>query len=177
MPGKVWKNLGPIALHCIALYWWACQKKFGLQLHCQLHAAPLNPRKMRLTLDWHPANIHRSIAHLAHCPVPNGQKNHRNTQETQIHKYTNTQTHKYTNTQTLWIGILQIFTAQLPTLTSAHHKCEKNHRNTKEKHIHKHTNTQTNKYSNTLKWYPANIHYTHTRHQNVLNSHFRLAKH
>ena len=139
---KFEKIEAPIASHCIALYWWACQKKFGLQLHCQLHAAPLNPRKMRLTLDWHPANIHRSIAHLAHCPVPNGQKNHRNTQETQIHKYTNTQTHKYTNTQTLWIGILQIFTAQLPTLTSAHHKCEKNHRNTKEKHIHKHTNKQ-----------------------------------
>ena len=42
------------------------RKKFGPQLHCQLHAAPLNPRKIRLTLDWHPANIHRSIAHLDH---------------------------------------------------------------------------------------------------------------
>ena len=42
------------------------RKKFGPQLHCQLHAAPLNPRKIRLTLDWHPANIHRSIAHRDH---------------------------------------------------------------------------------------------------------------
>ena len=45
------------------------RKKFGPQLHCQLHAAPLNPRKIRLTLDWHPANIHRSIAHLDHKNV------------------------------------------------------------------------------------------------------------
>ena len=111
---KIRPQLHWIALYCGGRY----ARKVWAQLHCQLHAAPLNPRKMRLTLDWHPANIHHSIAHLAHCPVPNGQKNHRNTRETQIHKYTNTQTHKYTNTQTLWIGILQIFTAQLPTLTT-----------------------------------------------------------
>ena len=87
---KFEKIEAPIASHCIALYWWACQKKFGLQLHCQLHAAPLNPRKMRLTLDWHPANIHRSIAHLAHWALPTTNYVKKVIEIQEKHKYTNT---------------------------------------------------------------------------------------
>ena len=86
--GKIRPQLHWIALYCGGRY----ARKVWAQLHCQLHAAPLNPRKMRLTLDRHPANIHRSIAHL----MLKCKKNHR---ITQIHKHAITQIHKHTISQ------------------------------------------------------------------------------